>query len=279
MKRRYSCRRYQDKPIAPETQSALSEFLASNGVGPLGARARFKLIASTDENVRSLKGLGTYGMIKNPSGFIVGAVEKGPRDCEDFGYLMENAILRATALGLGTCWLGGSFTQSGFAKKIGLASNELLPAVTSVGYSVEENKTRDWVRKSAGASSRIPEEKLFFVGGFDHPITDELSGPYQEALERVQWGPSASNRQPWRIVRTGTGWHFYLERTKGYGKGSWIFKLLRLADLQKVDMGIAMCHFEMSAQALGFKGDWVTDDPHLGTPDRTEYSISWRPVA
>jgi hypothetical protein len=60
--------------------------------------------------------------------------------------------------------------------------------------------------------------------------------------------PSATNKQPWRIVRDGAAWHFYLRRTKGYGKGSALFTVLRIADLQRVDLGIAIRHFELVAR-------------------------------
>jgi len=43
--------------------------------------------------------------------------DRGDKNLEDFGYLMEEAILFATGLGLGTCWLGGSFTKSGLPKR------------------------------------------------------------------------------------------------------------------------------------------------------------------
>ena len=42
---------------------------------------------------------------------MVGAVREAPKDLEDYGYLMERAVLFATDLGFGTCWLGGTFTQ------------------------------------------------------------------------------------------------------------------------------------------------------------------------
>jgi nitroreductase len=89
--------------------------------------------------------------------------------------------------------------------------------------------------------------------------------------------PSASNKQPWRIVRRGRDWHFYLQRTKGYGKGSAIFVMLRLADLQRVDLGIAMCHFELAARELGLEGAWALDEPAVGPLGRgVEYTATWR---
>jgi hypothetical protein len=224
-------------------------------------------------------GLGTYGFIKNPTAFLVGATENGPHALEDFGYLMERAVLCATDLGLGTCWLGGSFTKSSFAKKIDLSKEEILPAVVSAGYAVEGSKDTDRIRRMAGASSRIPTEKLFFEGSFETPIPKDVAGSYEEALELTRWAPSASNRQPWRVVHNDSGWHFFLERTKGYGKGSLAYTLLRIADLQRLDIGIAMCHFEAAVREKGFGGSWLVEEPTVTKADKkVEYIATWRPA-
>ncbi len=273
--RRYSCRTYQETPIAAELRNQLDQYLASNCIGPFGTRCRFKLVAATEEDRSSLKGLGTYGMIKNAPGFIVGAMGNGPKALEDFGYLLERAILFATDLGLGTCWLGGSFSKSSFAKKILPTASETIPAVVAIGYGVDQSRDTDRIRKSAGAMYRLPCESLFFNGGFGTAMTTEAAGLFPDVLEAVRWAPSASNKQPWRIVRTETGWHFYLERTKRYGKGSLMFTLLRLADLQRTDMGIAMCHFELVARQLGISGSWVVEEPPLHADGR-EYTATWR---
>jgi hypothetical protein len=89
--------------------------------------------------------------------------------------------------------------------------------------------------------------------------------------------PSASNKQPWRVVRRGGDWHFYLQRTKGYGKGSALFAVLRLADLQRVDLGIALCHFELAARELGLTGEWVLGEPEIGSlAQGVEYVATWQ---
>jgi len=277
IRRRRSCRRYQEKPIAEETRRLLADFLAVNRSGPFGGRARFALVAATAEDRSSLKGLGTYGFIDGASGFILGAIERSPRDLEDYGYLMERAILRATDLGLGTCWLGGSFSKSRFARRLALAEGEQMPAVAAVGYAVEESFARDRIRKMAGSSFRRPPQELFFDGAFGTPLSPEDAGAYAGALELVRWAPSASNKQPWRIVRTPAGWHVLLARTKGYGRGTLMFTMLRMADLQRVDMGIAMCHFELGAREAGFDGAWVIEDPGIATRQSgVEYIATWR---
>jgi hypothetical protein len=40
-------------------------------------------------------------------------------------------------------------------------------------------------------------------------------------------------------------------------------------------MGIAMCHFELTARALGLNGRWIIKDPLIETPENTEYTVSW----
>jgi len=91
----------------------------------------------------------------------------------------------------------------------------------------------------------------------------------------VRLAPSASNRQPWRVVQDGSAYHFYLQRTPGYGRG-FPFTLLGLADLQRVDIGIAMCHFALTASELGLAGAWTVRQPSLPTPgDTGEYVVTW----
>jgi hypothetical protein len=236
---------------------------------------RFHLVAATEQDRSSLKGLGTYGVIRGATGFIVGAVRHSKKNLEDYGYLMERAILYATDIGLGTCWLGGTFTRSRFAKKISAANAEIIPAVTSIGYSAERGRFEGRMRELVGADNRQPWENLFFRKGFGDPLPSDEAEAYAEPLAMVRIGPSASNKQPWRIVKDANTWHFYMKRTKGYGT-TLTFKLLRLADLQRVDMGIAMSHFELTANECGLKGKWVVKEPHIEKPDRlTEYSVSW----
>jgi hypothetical protein len=275
IRQRFSCREYLDKPIEENHRQTLIDFLESNRSGPLGTQARFTLIAATESDRKSLKGLGTYGFIKNATGFIVGALEPGSKNLEDYGYLLERAVLFATDIGLGTCWLGGSFTKSSFAKRISVTNTEIIPAVTSVGYSAGNDNIRGQIRKRAGAQHRLPKEQLFFDEIFGNALDVKNMSAYTDVLEMVRWAPSASNKQPWRIIRNGNAWHFYLQRTKDYGKGTLLFKFLRLADLQRVDMGIAMCHFELTAHELGLKGSWVVDEPKLMKLESTEYTVSW----
>jgi hypothetical protein len=148
-----------------------------------------------------------------------------------------------------------------------------MPAVASVGDISADDESKNVIRGRVGGAFRLPAEQLFFNIGY--------SGPYATSLEMLRLAPSASNKQPWRVLRNdGDEWHLYLCRTKGYGKGSLLFRMLRLADLQRVDMGIAMCHFEPFDREAGLKGQWIRNalaimPKHV---DNAQYVITWKSV-
>jgi nitroreductase len=235
------------------------------------------LVTATEEDRKALQGLTTYGFIRGATGFVIGAVTSTAYGLEDFGYLVERIILQATDLDLGTCWLGGTFNKSRFAKRIGLSDGESVPAVVSLGYIAEKPRRLDaMIRRGAGSDTRLPWERLFCDAEFGASLSAAEAGTYATPLEMVRLAPSASNQQPWRIIRDGGSWHLYLQRTPGYGEGA-LSRFRRGADMQRIDMGIAMCHFELSARELGLDGRWQISDPAISVPDAlTEYTASWK---
>jgi nitroreductase len=81
----------------------------------------------------------------------------------------------------------------------------------------------------------------------------------------VRLAPSASNRQPWRVVRRGHSWDFFLSRARGRGSTR-TSRAFRVDDIHRVDIGIAMSHFELGARAEGLAGGWSAGTPTVGGP-------------
>lgn len=269
IKERISCRTYSDRPIEPDKTETLRTFLKANTLSPFGSEIRFQLLDFTELGMSETRIRGTYGVIKGARQFMAGAVRNRPKAMEDYGYCMEKNILTATSLGLGTCWLGGTFNRTGFAEKIKLADGELLPAVSPVGYSSDRRSLIDrFFRFSAGSNKRKSWHELFLDGNINNPLQIESAGPHETALACLRIGPSASNMQPWRIIKDNNILHFYLKRTPGYNS---VFGDIKL---QNLDMGIAMCHFELSSAALGLPGNWRVNDPRIQA-DGMEYIASW----
>jgi hypothetical protein len=284
MDARFSCRDYDGEPIPTEALSALQRKIDSLKTGPFGSSPRFALVAAKPGDASELKGLVTYGFIKNPSAFLLGAAEDG--GLEDFGYLMEEIVLEATALGLGSCWLGGTFRRSGFEKalaaKVGV-DWPLCCAISLGNIPKSADPRAGFVRARVGGISRKPWEELFFEGDFGTPLGEAYArdrlGPWVRALEAVRRGPSASNKQPWRIVKYGPenapAFRLYLARTPGYRSG-FLMRTMRVADIQRVDMGIAMAHFSLAAAELGLVGKWIKEvSPPPAGRQGLEYVASW----
>jgi nitroreductase len=268
IERRVSHRFYQPKAFPGEVKDKLDAYLSKLKEGPLGTRIRFVSVAATDEDRSALRGLGTYGFIRGNTGFIVGAMSPSDTGLEDYGYALEQVVLFATDLGMGTCWLGGSFTRSTFAAYLRAKRPERIPAVLAIGVI-------DGV-PPAPHRRRLPWENLFYENDFQTPLTPAAAGQYASILELVRLGPSASNKQPWRIVRWGDKWHFFLQRTQGYRKNL-VTLILRIEDIQRVDIGIAMCHFALSAHQAEISGRWMIENPGIDLVDNSmEYRVTWQ---
>ena len=276
VKQRFSCRSYLSQPVEEQTRQRLADYAAALQTGPFGAQIRFELVAAREKDQKAIRTLGTYGFIKGATGFIIGVIQDEEKNLEDFGYLMESIILFATDMGLGTCWLGGTFTKGSFSQRVSPRPGELIPAVVAMGYCAKKQHGFDAIiRNSAGAERRLSWEKLFFDSRFGVPLSREAAGDYATALEMVRRAPSASNKQPWRIIKDGNMWHFFLQRTPGYREGM-LVRLFTVADMQRIDMGIAMCHFELVARDHGLDGRWEMNAPDIGKTDEfSEYTVSW----
>jgi hypothetical protein len=271
IKKRFSCRTYSERSIEDKV---LQEFLTIvNDIhkGPFGNQPNFRLIHLTSFTIQEAKKLGTYGVIKNARLFVVGTIKNGHLAMEDYGYCKEEIILKATALGLGTCWLGGTFQSSNFAQAVDLQKDELLPTITPIGYPAgEKSFTEKIMRRVAGSDNRKPWSDIFFAEDFSTLLTQKQAGIYSRALENVRLAPSASNKQPWRILYDAQQniFHFFIARSFSY-------KLIGTVSLQDIDLGIAMSHFALTLQELGIKGKWRVDST-APKEKSLDYIVSWQ---
>lgn len=193
--------------------------------------------------------VGTYGVISGGDTYISGVIKNKDADLVKLGYLFEKIILYATSLDLGTCWLGGTFNKSDFIERSKLTEGESFICASPVGYISENKSIRDRaMRRIAKSDHRKKFDEIFFDKSLN-PIDKNKLGLYEKALEMVRIGPSASNKQPWRIIKDGDKFHLYLERTPDYAKQLDY-------DIQLLDMGIAQYHFEYTLKEYSVEGKW-----------------------
>ncbi|ABW68896.1 nitroreductase family protein [Desulfosudis oleivorans] len=269
IRNRCSWRSFGDRAVETEKRNKLDEFIKTLESPLWGNMPRVKLLDMALPGKGRVS--GTYGIIKGAGVFLVGAIKPGYRDMEDFAYIFEKIILCATDLNLATCWMGLTFARGLVAEKIGLAPDEMIPAISPLGYPAKRRALADRIaRLSSGSAKRKPWKELFFQGGWQEELTPDAAGAYQTPLEMVRLAPSATNQQPWRIVKQGNVFHFFLQRSPGYDK------LAGSVDMQRLDMGIAMCHFELTTEEVGLEGEWIEKEPDLALPKRCEYLVSWK---
>jgi nitroreductase len=273
IKKRVSVRSYAVTPLDEALKEKLQTSFLDHKIGPFGNTVRFRLLDFDTVSRTELRSLGTYGVIKGARLYILAAVKKQRRNMEDLGFCMENIILEAASLGLGTCWMAGTFRRSRFAAQMDLGDDELLPAITPVGYSAEEITLADrMLRYGAGSHRRKPWAELFFISDGITPLSEEEAEEYRGPLAAVRLGPSASNRQPWRMLKDDAGFiHLYLKENMLYNRA------LGKIRIQNIDMGIAMCHFALAAEEAGLEGRWkeITPFPNVQS---LNYIATWVPA-
>ena len=257
IRHRRSVRTFDGKALRPEDAEALMRY-ARNVENPYGLPIEWRLLSAKAD------GLSTP-VIVGADTFIAGKLRRAPHGEEAFGYAFERIVLRAEAMGLGTTWIAGTMDRPAFERAMELAPDEVMPCVSPLGYPAPKMSLREGLmRKGVRADSRVDFTKLFFDGRFDAPLTPEAAGPFAEALEMVRWAPSAVNKQPWRVVVAGGAAHFYEKRGKGYvDAAGW--------DLQKVDVGIALCHFAYGLEQAGRTAKLAVLDPGIAAPEDTLY--------
>ena len=214
--------------------------------------------------------IGTYGVIKGATQYIGATIKDEPMALEALGYVFETLVLYLASVGIGTCWLGGTFNRQGFKNVLGLDAQTLFPIVTPIGYPADKKHVVEvMMRRLIKADQRKPWETLFFQNSFDTPLEKKGDEPYEHALEMLRLAPSASNKQPWRVVKDNDNWHFYEQFTPGYSDA---FKY----DIQRIEVGIAEAHFDLALKQLGISGSFSTlGTSHIVKPNNTTYLFSW----
>jgi len=260
---RHSQRSYSGEPLSKEDEQKLLDYIQNeeNLKGIHGTSVKFHYLTEFKENMEKIS---TYGVIKKAPAYLVAVTENTTESLIDCGYIFEKLIIYLESQGIHTCWLGGTFKRSQL--NVPLAEGEFIPAISPVGYAAEKKTLTDkLVRGIAKSDKRLPFDSLFFEEDFTQSVKDSA---LREQLEYVRMGPSASNKQPWRILidRNDVA-HLYLEPTPGYGKGALNYPI------QMVDMGIAACHYELAKGKVEFF--WQKPEVE-GVSDSSQYIISMK---
>lgn len=254
---RRSVRTYDGRKLTPEDRAKLCEFIKTIE-NPYGLSIEFQFL----EKMGCPVVVGTE--------LYIGAKMKdAPHLNEAFGYAFEKLVLYAQSLGIGTVWVGGTMDRNAFENAMELAEDEVMPCVSPIGYPAKKMSLREsMMRKGVKADERLGFEDIVYVNGFEQHLTSDEAGKLFLPIEMVRLAPSAVNKQPWRMVVMDDVVHFYLQRSRKISGG-------RL-DMQKIDLGIALCHFELTAKEVGLSPEFVISEPKICCENDVEYIASYK---
>ncbi|MBR1709460.1 MAG: nitroreductase family protein [Clostridia bacterium] len=259
IRKRKSVRSFDGRALRSEDRAALEQFIRAEE-NPFGVPVDFRLLEAKEYGLSS-------PVIVGADLYLAAKVKRGRQNEIGFGYSFEHACLYAESLGIGTVMLAASLSRAEFEKAMDVEGDEVLSVASSIGYPAQKKSIRDsLIRKGLKADDRIPFDQLFFGKEFGNPLAASSAGVYANALEMARWAPSAGNAQPWRAVILEDTVHFYEKKS---------MRESSLGDIQKVDVGIALAHFDLTMQEEGNKGRFVEADPGIVLPGNVQYIISY----
>lgn len=141
----------------------------------------------------------SYGAFRNVKNYLAAIIDPSfDNALERAGYFAEQFVIKCTELGLGTCFVGGTFSREDVATR--LEVYEKLPFVVTFGYP-EENKTTligKFSRALLHIKTRKPRD---FYEGDDFEYQNALAKfPWlSTAIDALACAPSALNKQPVRL--------------------------------------------------------------------------------
>mgnify|MGYP000862146816 FL=1 len=262
---RVSIRSYEERSLTKEDKSKLMDFNASL-TNPFGVDVKVQYI-SKDKGAEDVQ-LGTYGTIRGAKDFLAITVKDQPYAMEAVGYQFENLVLYATDMGLGTVWLAGTFNRKDFKNVIEISDEDLFPCICPVGYPGQKRSFIEKItRASLGSKKRKEWDKLFFLDDFSKSLTKEDEGRYTDALDMLRLAPSATNAQPWAVVKEGDKFHFFCNYKNSINND--------VKKIKHLDLGIALSHFHQTAMSDGLNGKLEVADIDFDVPKNMHYIITY----
>ncbi|MBL7208864.1 MAG: nitroreductase family protein [Dehalococcoidia bacterium] len=254
IRRRISVRHYQTSPVPEAVLQAVVSAGESSVALADSIRIRFHLVREGKSVAERMMPLtGSRWLFGSAPHFIIATSEERSHFMLNMGFRMEQMVLFATQQGLGTCWVGGMFSEGRIKPLLGLEEGERVIALTPIGYPDTSRYGR--FTHDAGElgamkfGRRKPLQQIAFGPDWGSPLDTEDS-ELLEALECARLAPSWANTQPWRFL-AGRREVIAVADTKGrYGnvrQGKHYYRL---------DVGIAMSHFYLAAGEMGWSGSW-----------------------
>ncbi len=231
--KRSSIRKYKQIPLKEEMINQIKLLIANQK--PLFSQIKYKidLVLDGPSFHKVLGGvIGNYGKVYAPH-YLIASTENKENSYENIGYILEYIVLKLTEMNIGTCWIGGGIKKDLFAQYLQI-DDELSPVVViAFGYP----ESNDLFRNEILQFKRKNLDDLY-LGEYK---------TYQSIMNLVRLAPSSVNLQPWRYEFTND------QQVNIYRVKHNIIMKKFISEMNCIDLGISICHFEIGACSINRK--------------------------
>lgn len=273
IKDRRSVREYKSKKVDKHLIEDLLVVLENKRRLDDDIKVDIKFIENGEEVFEKLDGLvGYFGKVIKAPHYIYIDSETKNGYLENAGYIGENLVLKATDLGIGTCWMEIDENESLVKEILDIKEDRESIGLLAIGYAKKETKVAGLFNAKGKSISPLTEFGYpnIEIKYSDEPVSNRIS--IEDIAYLKEWGqkatikqledrgmaevfyymrlaPSWGNRQPWKFIIDGEKIVLAVRKDE---KGS--------NKIARIEAGIAMLYFELMSHELGIPGGWRLEE-------------------
>ena len=234
--KRKSVRKFDPAPLDDKTLAGISARLSE--LQPLYDDIKTEIKLVSQKNIRT-------PLFKAPHYLVVfSEVKEGY--LTNAGFMLQQMDLYLSAQGIGSCWQGLPRLDSELLN----GSKLEFIIVLAIGKSLEP-----LYRQNITEFKRYPLQQITNITGAD------------ELLEPARLAPSGINSQPWFFTGEIGLIHAYCIKTN-------FLKAIIYETMNKIDMGITICHVWIAALHFGKTVEFISDEEARNHPPAKHYYIT-----
>jgi len=228
--KRKSVRKYTDEPLDIRAVSEILEFAGK--AEPLHKEIKTQIqVVSKDE-------VNVFLPVRSPH-YLMMTSEPSEGYLENAGFLLQQIDLFLSSKGYGSCYVGMALPTKE-ARRMSELEYVIVLAFGKPAEPLHRMDPSEFRRKPLPEISNL-SELIEDIESFD-AMTD--------MMDSVRLAPSATNGQPWFMVPDTGKIDFYCAKPG-------LIKSIGYKKMNKIDMGIAICHCSLAASHAGISCKFI----------------------
>lgn len=196
LRSRHSVRKYSQEPLPEELVRKIEAEITM--VNTHEAGMHFRLVCDDSSPFKGFR--ASYGFFSGVRNYIAVVVDSAfPDTYERAGYFSQQIVMKAVSLGLGTCYVGGTFDVSKVS--VNLRAGEKILYLVALGFPAEARQTAigSIAMKIMHRHDNAPDDYFVDTDSVSLAEATEACPWLKDGLDGLVSAPSSLNKQPVRI--------------------------------------------------------------------------------